>query len=238
MLVFDLVQFTTLVKPFNTTRYWEMLEALFLLMLSSLESKIFQRCSHVHSICYSRDNFWVTSDPVVDNVNNIDFWIIDLLLVKLKWWQILSLTWLLCAISKEKMNLWVTCDHLVFKGYNLKWTNTRSMFYNVIVLDHMFYSTTIYALYKIQTPCFRKQFLSLAQHKYRPQARQDKNDLWSVPSFSQKLHRMRFLLNSGMCDGISFGSDGSSVFHFLVLLKGKDRCQLLYLQMNDFATPI
>ena len=64
-----------------------------------------------------------------------------MLLVKLKWWQILSLYWLPCATSKEKINLWVTCDHLIFKGCNLKWRNTRNMFYNVIVLDHMFYET-------------------------------------------------------------------------------------------------
>ena len=120
-------------------------------MLSSFGSEIFQRWSHVHSICRSRDNFWVTSDPVEDTGNNIVFRIIDLLLVKLKWWQILRLTWLSCAISSEKMNLWVTCDRLVFKGFNLKWRNTRSMFYNVIVLDHMFYKILIW--------CFRKQFL-------------------------------------------------------------------------------
>ena len=41
------------------------------------------------------------------------------------------------------------CDHLLFKGYKLKWRNTRSMFYDVIVLDHMFYKITIYVLYKI-----------------------------------------------------------------------------------------
>ena len=133
----------------NNARYWKILETWFLHMLSSFRRKIFQRWSHAHSICCSRDNFCVTSDPVVDNGNNIVFWIIDLLLVKLKWWQILSLTWLSCAISKEKMNLWVTCDHLVFKGYNLKWRNTRSIFYNIIVLDHLFYKTTIYGLYKI-----------------------------------------------------------------------------------------
>ena len=153
-------------------------------MLSSFRSKIFQRWSHVHSICCSRENFWVTSDTVVDNGNNIVFWMIDLLLVKLKWWEILSLTWLLCAISKEKMNLWVTCDHLVFKGFNLKWRNTRSI-YNIIVL-----------------------------------------------------HRMRFSLNSGMCVGISFGSNDSSDFRLLALLKGKDRRRLLYLPVNDFATKI
>ena len=112
------------------------------------------------------------------------------------------------------------------------------MFYNVIVLDHMFYKTTIYVLYKIWTWCFRKQFLSLVQHKYRPQVRQDKNVLWSAPSFLQKLHRMRFLVNPGMFVGISFGSDDSSAFYLLVLLKGNGRWRLLYLRINDFATTI
>ena len=126
-----------LVNPLNTTRYWKILKTWFLHILSCFGSKIFLRWSHVHNICRSRDNFSVTSNPVEDNGNNIVFWIIDLLLTKQKWWQILSLTWLSCAISKEKINLWVTCDHLIFKGYNLKWRNTRSMFYNVIVLDHV-----------------------------------------------------------------------------------------------------
>ena len=128
--------FTMWYNPLNTTRYWKMQETWFLHMLSNFRSKIFQRWSHIHSICCSRDNFWVTSYPVEDNRSNI---------VLLKWWQILSLTWLLCAISKEKMNLWVTCDHLVLKGYNLKWRNTRSMFYKVIVLDHVL-QTKIYVL--------------------------------------------------------------------------------------------
>ena len=133
----------------NTTRNWKMLATWFLHMLSSFGSKIFHPSSHVHSICHSRYNFWVTTDPVEDHGNNIVFWIIDLLLVKLKWWQILSLTWLPCAISKEKMSLWVIFDHLLSKGYNLKWRNMRSVFYNVIVLDHMLYKTTIYVFYKI-----------------------------------------------------------------------------------------
>ena len=222
----------------STTRYWKMLETWFLHMLSSFGSKIFQGWSLVHSICRFRDNFWVTSYPVVDNGNNMVFWIIDLLLVKLKWLQILSLIWLSCAITKEEMNLWVTFDHLVFKRYNLKWRNTRSTFYNAIVIDHMFSKTTKYVLYKMYTWCFRKQFLSFVQHKYRPQFGQDTNFLWSAPSFLQKLHRKHFSLNSGMCVGISFGSDDSSAFHLLVLLKGKDRCRLLYLPMNDFATAI
>ena len=179
------------INPLNTTRYWKMLETWFLHMLSSFGSEIFQRWSHVHSTCRSRDNFWVTSDPVEDTGDNIVFRIIDLLLVKLKWWQILRLTWLSCAISSEKMDLWVTCDRLVFKGYNLKWRNTRRMFYNSIVLDHMFYKILIW--------CFRKQFLSLVQHKDRPQVGQVTNILWSAPSFLQKLHRMRFSLNSGIC---------------------------------------
>ena len=111
------------------------------------------------------------------------------------------------------------------------------MFY-VIVLDHMFCKATIYVLYKIQTWYFKKQFLSLVQYKYRPQVGQDTNALWSAPSFSQKLHRMRFSLNSGNRVNISFGSDDSSAFCLLVLLKGKDCCQLLYFPMNDFATTI
>ena len=143
-----------------------MLETWFLHMLSSFG---FRRWTHVHSIFCSRDNFLVTSDPVEDNGNNIVFSIMDLLLAKLKWWQILSLTWLSCAISKEKMNLWITCDHLVFKEYNLKWRNIKSVFYNVIVLDHMYYKKTIYVLHEIQTWCFREQFLSLVQQRYRPQ---------------------------------------------------------------------
>ena len=137
------------VNPLNTKRYWKMLETWFLHMLSSFRSKVFHHWFHVHIIFCSRVNFWVTSDPVEDNRNNIVFWIIDLLLLKLKWWQILSLTSSLYVISKEKMNLWVTCDPLVFKGYNIKWRNTKSVFYNVTVLDHMFYKTTIYVLHKI-----------------------------------------------------------------------------------------
>ena len=43
---------------------------------------------------------------------------------------------------------------------------------------------------------------------------------------------------ASMCVGISFGSDDSSAFYLLVLLKGKDRCRLLYLRINDFATAI
>ena len=91
-----------LVNPLNTTRYWKILETWFLHILSRFGSKIFLRWSHVHNICRSRDNFSVTSNPVEDNGNNIVFWIIDLLLTKQKWWQILSLTWLSCAISKRK----------------------------------------------------------------------------------------------------------------------------------------
>ena len=75
-------------------------------------------------------------------------------------------------------------------------------------------------------------------NKYRPQVEQDTNVFWSAPSFLQKLHRMRFLLNSGKCVGISISSDHSSAFRLLVLLKGKDRCRLLYLPINDFATAI
>ena len=52
------------------------------------------------------------------------------------------------------------------------------------------------------------------------------------------MHRMRFSLNSGMCVGISFGSNDSSDFRLLALLKGKDRRRLLYLPVNDFATKI
>ena len=54
----------------------------------------------------------------------------------------------------------------------------------------------------------------------------------------QKLHCMRFLLNSGMCFGISFSSDDSNAFRLLVLIKGKDHCRLLYLLTNDFVTTI
>ena len=110
------------------------------------------------------------------------------------------------------------------------------MLYNFIVLDHMFCKTTIFVLYKIQTWYFIKQFLSLVQHKYRPQVGQDANVLWSAPSSSQKLHRMRFSLNSSI--RVTFGSDDSNAFHLLVLLKGKDCCQLLYLPIHDFATTI
>ena len=60
---------------------------------------------------------------VEDNINNIIFWLIDLLLAKLKWWQYLRRTSLSCALSKEKMKLCFTCDHLVFKRNNLKWRN-------------------------------------------------------------------------------------------------------------------
>ena len=49
---------------------------------------------------------------------------------------------------------------------------------------------------------------------------------------------MHFSLNSGMCVGISLGSDDSSAFCLLVLLKGKDRCWLLNLPINDFETTI
>ena len=45
---------------------------------------------------------------------------------------------------------------------------------------------------------------------------------------------MRFSLNSGMCVGVSCGSDDSSAFRMLVQLKGKYRCQLLYLPINNF----
>ena len=217
------------INPLNTTRYWTMLETWFLHMLSSFGSEIFQRWSHVHSTCRSRDNFWVTSDPVEDTGDNIVFRIIDLLLVKLKWWQILRLTWLSCAISSEKMDLWVTCDRLVFKGYNLKWRNTRRMFYNSIVLDHMFYKILIW--------CFRKQFLSLVQHKDRPQVGQVTNILWSAPSFLQNCIACASRWIPAFV-GISFCSDDTSAFRLLVLLKGKDYCRLLYLPINDFATTI
>ena len=49
---------------------------------------------------------------------------------------------------------------------------------------------------------------------------------------------MSFSLNSGMCVDISFGSHASSAFSLLVLLKGKDRRQLVYLPINDFPTTI
>ena len=64
----------------------------------------------------------------------------------------------------------------------------------------------------------------------------DTDVLWSAPSFLQKLHRMSLSLNSGIRVGISFGSDESSTFRLLVLLKGKDHCWLLYLPIIDFAT--
>ena len=49
---------------------------------------------------------------------------------------------------------------------------------------------------------------------------------------------MRFSLNSGMRVGISFDSNDSSAFCLLVLLKGKDPCQMVYLPINDFAAAI
>ena len=67
-------------------------------------------------------------------------------------------------------------------------------------------------------------FLSLVRNKYRPQVRQDTNVLWSAPSFLLKLNGMHFSLNSGMCVGISFGSDDSSAFWLLALLKGIVDC--------------
>ena len=79
---------------------------------------------------------------------------------------------------------------------------------NVIVLDH------VLQIYNI----------CLVQHKYRPQAGQETNFLWSAPSVLQKLHRMPFFLTSGMCVGISFASDDSSDFRLLVLFKEKNRC--------------
>ena len=91
-----------LVNPLNTTRYWKILETWFLHILSCFGSKIFLRWSHVHNICRSRDNFSVTSNPVEDNGNNIVFWIIDLLLTKQKWWQILSLTWYRVLFQRRK----------------------------------------------------------------------------------------------------------------------------------------
>ena len=74
------------------------------------------------------------------------------------------------------------------------------------------------------------------QHECRPQIGQDTNVLWSAPSFLQKLYHMRFSLNSGICVGISFGSDDYSAFHLLILLKGKDSCQLVYLPINNSVT--
>ena len=51
------------INPLNTTRYWKMLETWFLHMLSSFGSKIFQRWSHVNSICRSGYHFWEHQRP-------------------------------------------------------------------------------------------------------------------------------------------------------------------------------
>ena len=90
----------SIINPLHATRYWKMLEASFLHKLPSFGTKMFQCWSHIHSICCLRDKFWATIDPVEDNGNKIVFWIIDLLLVKLKWWLIFKFNLIIVCYSK------------------------------------------------------------------------------------------------------------------------------------------
>ena len=115
----------------------------------------------------------------------------------------------------------------------------RSMFYNVIVLDHMLYKTTIYVFYKIQTWCFRKQFFSLPMYSTSTDHGSDNIQIF----YGQLLHFCKNCIACTSpwflaCFAISFSSDDSSAFRLLVLLKGKDSCRVLYLPINDFATTI
>ena len=155
-----------------------------------------------------------------------------------RWSQILSLTWLLCAISKEKRNLWVAGDHLVFEGYNLKWRNTRSMFYNVIVLDHIIYKTTIYVLYKIYTWCFRKQLLTLVWNKYRPHTGQIRYKCFMVSSFIfAKIESHALLVKFWHVCWYFLWQWWLQCF-LLACSAQRNCCWLLYLPINDFATAI